>query len=207
MLRAEEVTGLVLCGGASRRMGSDKALLELDSVALLDRATKLLASRCVEVRLAPGAQERYADRGLPMALDRGPDLGPLGGLEAGLLAARTRWVLAVACDLPWLSEAALDGLLSACAAQPGSHVYAWNCGRGPEPLCCLIDQACGPAITDALDRGERRALAYWKAEVAGSPARVLELTAPETVAGSLMNVNTPAEWDALMACTREGRAR
>lgn len=187
-------------------MGRDKALLELDSVALLDRAASLLGSRCSSVLLAPGSEPRYGDRGLPLVLDRAPDLGPLGGLEAGLLAASTRWVLAVACDLPWLADGAVDGLLAAAQAEPDKHVYAWDCGRGPEPLCCLIDQACAPAVGLALDRGERRALAYWRGEVNGESARVLELSAPAAVAGSLMNVNTSAEWDALLACTQEGQA-
>lgn len=188
-------------------MGRDKALLELDSVALLDRAVGLLEQRCSGVLLAPGATPRYGERGLPLALDRTPGLGPLGGLEAGLLRATTRWVLAVACDLPWLAAGALDGLLAAAQAEPGQHVYAWNCGQGPEPLCCLIDQACAPAMGRALDAGERKALAYWSGEVNGEPTRVLELSAPEAVAGSLMNVNTSAEWDALLACKHEGQAR
>ena len=103
-LTAERITGVVLCGGASRRMGQDKATLEVAGERLLDRAVEALSGHVNEVLLACGAEERYADRGLRLALDAGADLGPLGGLGAGLAQARTEWVLLLACDRmvgPW----------------------------------------------------------------------------------------------------------
>src|SRR5262245_16634368 len=100
MVPRSDLTGLVLCGGKSRRMGSDKAALAVGGGTLIEHAVAVLSGIAGETLLACGPSERYAELGLPRVLDRRPDSGPLAGLEAGLARARTRWIAALACDMP-----------------------------------------------------------------------------------------------------------
>ncbi len=104
------VTGLVLTGGASRRLGVDKATLVLDGETLAGRAARLLVARCDRVlEVGPGVTELHAVRESP------PGAGPLAALAAGTAAlaatgAITSIVL-LACDLPWV-ESVLDALVA-----------------------------------------------------------------------------------------------
>lgn len=210
MLERSQVTGLLLCGGASRRMGKDKALLpapggEGAARDLLGRSSGLLAERCGRVLLATGSEDRYGDRGLERVLDRAPGLGPLAGLEAGLRAAATPWVLAIPCDLPLLDLPALDGLLQAAAGGEGPagngtdlgpDVWHWQGADQIQPLCCLVRSACADAAGSALDHGRRRVIAFWDESTEDRPLRVRGLVPSESVQKSLWNVNTAAEWSA-----------
>lgn len=201
MLERSQVTGLLLCGGASRRMGQDKALLpepgaEEGGRDLLERSARLLEERCQRVLLATGAETRYAERGWETVLDRAPGLGPLAGLEAGLRAASTPWLLAIPCDLPRLALPALDGLLEQAAADPGPDVWHWESGDQLHPLCSLMRTCCAEPAGRALDRGKRRVIAFWDEPMEGRPLRVQGLLPGELVRESLWNVNTAAEWSA-----------
>ncbi|HEV7719921.1 MAG TPA: NTP transferase domain-containing protein, partial [Iamia sp.] len=109
--------GAVLCGGASRRMGRDKALVPIDGVALARRvADALVAGGCVRVLAVGGDAAALAALGLEPVLDRWPGEGPLGGLATALSATDEgdRLVLAP-CDLlhPSAVVAALLGALAA----------------------------------------------------------------------------------------------
>ena len=86
---ASRTLGLVLCGGESRRMGADKALMTLGGVPLIEYAVKAVRGVADEVRLGTGSAPRYASLGLACVLDApgGAQAGPLVGLVAGLRAA------------------------------------------------------------------------------------------------------------------------
>ena len=106
----------VLCGGRSRRMGRDKALLRLGDQTLLERTVGVLSRLAPRVYLACGAEERYAELGLECVLDRLPDGGPLAGLEAALTRLQADgggWLGILACDMP---RAESEG---ACSSLPG----------------------------------------------------------------------------------------
>ena len=87
-----QVSGLVLCGGHSRRMGSDKALLPLGGQRLIDFPLGALAQVAGSTSLAVGSTERYGELGLSQVLDDPAwgDAGPLAGLLAGAMAWRLR---------------------------------------------------------------------------------------------------------------------
>ena len=95
---AFEVSGVVFCGGRSVRMGSDKALLELEGRSLLEHAVDTLRELTPHVFLATGPAERYAELGLERVLDKTGGAGPLAGLAAALehaCARGSRWLLAL----------------------------------------------------------------------------------------------------------------
>ncbi|MEZ5979542.1 MAG: molybdenum cofactor guanylyltransferase [Planctomycetota bacterium] len=219
---ADTPAGLVLCGGASRRFGSDKALVEHDGSTLLERTLAVLESCCGRVFLATGAEPRYAatvgdGARRRVVLDRGPDLGPLAGLEAGLRAARdaggSPWLLVLATDLPNVTSEVLGALLDR-AREALAHVCVWRDASGVHPVLAAVHVDALPAVAAALDRGERRLDAYWgdplpgsALEPAGSRVRVVELGADvlaEAGSDPAANANTPEE---LLAIGRARRAQ
>lgn len=185
--RLAEVAGAVLVGGASMRMGHDKARVELGGEALATRAARLLARICEDVLLVGGDPPPDAPgRRVP-----DPD-GPrcaLRGLVGALASTRAERVLVVATDLPLLTA----DLLLALVAFPQADVVLPRGPAGPEPLCALWRRE--PALAAARARlaaGELSAQALVAALDAGwLEAADLARVDPETRA--LVNVNDPRD--------------
>lgn len=140
------VLGVVLAGGESRRMGGDKALLELDGVTLVERAVRRLAAVCSRVVLADGGRETLPGTA---SVEDGPGKGPAAGILGAANAHPSASLLVLACDLPRVPI----GLLSQLASPAGSDwsVPRWQ-GR-LEPLCALYRPAAVDALRRQVERG------------------------------------------------------
>ncbi len=93
--------GAVLCGGSSRRMGADKALIELDGVPMAERVARVLEDAGCDPVVFVGGDPALADLGRRQVPDRWPGEGPVGGVITALEALETaRTVVVTACDLP-----------------------------------------------------------------------------------------------------------
>lgn len=174
---APDTVGVVLAGGASRRMGRDKAALAVDGETLAARAARRLLGVCARVAIADGG------RGLVPGLPCLPD-APAPGPAAGILGAARAWpghtLLVLACDLPRVSEALLRELVrrlpvaeaaeAGATADPDWVVPRWE--RGLEPLCALYRPAALAALAAAVERGI--AAPHRLAEAAGLRIRFLE---------------------------------
>src|SRR2546430_13569094 len=103
------MSGVVLAGGSSRRMGRDKALMTLGGEPLVVRAVRLLSGVCSDVAVASGDGRRLdgAGLGVRQVADVVPDAGPVAGIAAGLEAARHALVAVVAVDMPDANPALL----------------------------------------------------------------------------------------------------
>ncbi len=151
-----QVTGAVLAGGASRRMGRDKRWVHVDGRPLLVRAVDALRELCDEVVVVGslGAQRDERLTGIGVVADRRPGHGPLGGIETALHHASSDVVVVVAVDHPWLSPAVLRTLLDALEADPAADVALLDPGQ---PLVSAWRTAALAKVTGMLDAGERRA--------------------------------------------------
>ncbi len=151
--------GVVLAGGASRRMGQDKALLRPGGgPALLERAVAALGEAGLKeiavVVSTPGRarslQEALAGlRAAPFLADEAPGLGPLGGLHAALRAYPGRAVLLVACDMPRLDARALRLFTE---PDDADVVVPRVAGRD-QPLHARYGPACLPVVARLLQEG------------------------------------------------------
>ncbi len=156
--------GAVLCGGASRRMGRDKALVTVDGVALARRvADALVAGGCERVVAVGGDRPALEALGLPVVADRWPGEGPLGGLVTALgVCAEGDVVVVAPCD--WLHPSALvvETLVREVGAMVGDDLpvevaYPWVDGRGQWLPSAWLAGSQGAADVQALfDAGERR---------------------------------------------------
>lgn len=197
-MRRADLTGLVLCGGASRRMGTDKATLELQGRTLLQRAVDRLDGVCAEVVLAAGPEPRYADLQREQVVDRYRDAGPLAGLEAGLDRTRTPWMAALACDMPQAEPELFERMLER-AAQDRLDACLFESRSGPEPLCGVYSRSCLTSVRAALDAGQRKVLAFESFPTEGGELpkvgwlREAELDEGLRERECAFNVNTPPD--------------
>lgn len=194
---AAHVSGLVLCGGASRRMGADKALLALGELTLLERAVACLAHVAAPVRLACGERARYGELGLPLVCDRVAGGGPLAGIEAGLAAAAESdsggYLCVLAVDMP-RAHAALVAQLLERARADDLDACLLESASGPEPLCAVYHTRLLPRVRAALDAGERKVTSFLAPAFGAQPARVAWLDVRACAAdGAELNLNTPAD--------------
>lgn len=191
------VTGAVLCGGASKRMGRDKALLVLDGRTLIERCLEALNGVAASSLVACGPQPRYARLGLPLALDGVPDGGPLAGLCAALERTRTPWLCVLACDMPRASADGMRTLLARARAEDLDGCLL-RTPSGVEPLFAVYRASCLEAVRAALARGERRMISFHGFEVAGRPLRIGYLDAndlPSALRDCARNLNTLPEYE------------
>ena len=195
------VTGVLLCGGLSRRMGSDKALALLAGRPLLEHALAALDAVAERTLLATGTHERYAEYGRPIVLDSESDAGPLAGLAAGLRATETAWIACLPCDAPRVDGQVLRALLARAHAED-LDVAVLASERGAEPTIGVVHRRVLPAVEASLASGDRRLISYWTQRVDGRPLVTsalgpAELGLPELESHEpARNLNTPAELEA-----------
>lgn len=99
-----KITGIVLAGGKSTRMGSNKAFLNLGGLSLVERVTKVLSLVCKEILIVGDNKDELTSLGYPVIPDTYSDCGPLAGIHAGLKAANNYYSFVTACDTPFIDE-------------------------------------------------------------------------------------------------------
>ena len=137
-----EIYGLVLVGGESRRMGSDKALLSYDGKATqLERTAALLQSVCPRVFISQREEQPFPTPAGSEAIFDSVDeaRGPLRGILSAMRAHPDAHWLVLACDLPNLTTATLEKLIAEfnAAATPELTAYKSSHDGLPEPLCAI----------------------------------------------------------------------
>jgi molybdopterin-guanine dinucleotide biosynthesis protein A len=186
--RLADVAAALLVGGASSRMGRDKASLPFGGVAAATRLARRLGSLCEDLLLVGG--EPPADAPGRRVPDPPGPRSALRGLVGALSAARAERVLVVATDLPLVHEALLLGL---CAWPEADAVLARD-AQGPQPLCAVYRrERVLPAAQRRLAAGSPLALRDLLAEleVHVLPPDVQAALDPDGTA--LWNVNTPED--------------
>src|SRR6185436_670434 len=154
-------SGAILAGGGATRMGgAPKGLLEIHGRRILDRLVDAFveALGALPLLVANAAEAPAWRPDLRVVPDRRPGVGTLGGLHTAVLEAPAP-VVCVAWDMPFVPAALIrelgDGLAWADVAIPASGGR-----RGVAPLCAGYGPATGPAMAEALDRGDLRAIAF-----------------------------------------------
>lgn len=184
---APPLYGLVLAGGASQRMGQDKATLSFHGKPQLLWAYELLDQVCERsfVSVRPDQRDEPTRASLPQIVDRQPGIGPIAGISAALDAQPNVAWLVVACDLPFLSPSTLEHLIKHRDAARIATAYRSTHDQLPEPLCAIWEP------------GSRETVNAWIANSKQCPRKLLInsntalLDQPD--ARALDNINTPQE--------------
>ena len=130
---AAGVTGAILAGGESRRLGRDKATLLLGGKPLAHWVAEALAPAVTELWLVTNHPQTHLALNLPLVTDLVPFQGPLGGLATALFYARSPWVLITSVDAPFLSPR-LAAALAAAATKTTRPALVCRSQRNVEPF-------------------------------------------------------------------------
>jgi molybdenum cofactor guanylyltransferase len=188
------ITGAILAGGRSSRMGRDKAFLPFpapDGPPLIARQAALLRSLGITDLIISGRADTDYATAIPdgrLVYDTVPDAGPLAGLAAILAAASHPWVLILAVDLPQLTPAYLQKLISTGG---GHHGVVPQGPHGYEPLAALYPRTLLPRLQAALDAGQFSLQKLLHESIEAALIKALPLEPTEL--NQLSNWNTPAD--------------
>ena len=183
------LAGVVLAGGKSRRLGTDKALLRLNGRTLLAATVETLLPVCQEVIIVTNTPEAHAHPAARQVGDAFPGKGSLGGVYSGLSAAVAPRCLAVACDMPFLNPA----VISYMAALDGDHdVIIPRLHSHVEPLHAIYSCTCLPYMRDLLDRGNLKIIDFFP-RVRVRYVEGAELAPLDPEHRSFLNINTPQD--------------
>ncbi len=200
-----QVSAVILAGGQSRRLGRDKALLEVEGHPLLTRTVHTLTALSDDLIVVTNHAARYRALTLPVRFvaDVRPGTGSLMGIYSGLQAARYPYALAVACDMPFLNQALLRYLLSLAGDY---DVVIPRYGGLPEPLHAVYSRACLPAMWRVLEKGKRQIVAFFD-RVKVRWVEEAEIAPFDPQGLSFLNINTPQDWEQVQQMLKPSAAR
>jgi molybdopterin-guanine dinucleotide biosynthesis protein A len=185
--------GLVLAGGASTRMRTDKATLDYHGQPQLQWAFELLSKFCTTtfVSVRPDQRDDETRATYPQIVDRQPGTGPIAGISAALLAHPKAAWLVLACDLPFVNERTLKYLIAARDPQRVATAYRSSHDGLPEPLCAIWEPAARDPLSAYMATGKQCPRKF----LINADVALLDL--PD--ARALDNVNTPEEYGSVMS--------
>ncbi|HEX7901999.1 MAG TPA: molybdenum cofactor guanylyltransferase, partial [Planctomycetota bacterium] len=188
--RQQDVSAGILAGGASTRMGTDKALLPFRGKPLVAHQLEVLRSVFEDVFIGANDPAPYAPFDARVVPDLLDEPCALAGVHALIVHATTPHVFAVACDLPFLNPELIRRLLK---PREGVDVVLPVSGRGPEPLHAVYSKGCLPAIEAAAAQGIWKMTGFLKnVRVARVPIREADWKVDGR--SPFLNANTPSEW-------------
>lgn len=182
------VSAAIMAGGKSKRMGQDKAWIELDGEPLIKRVADVLALVADEVIIVAN-DPKYDRLGLRVVRDRWPNGGALGGIATGVGAAAHDTVLVAACDMPFLLADVWRVLLGHVGE---ADVVIPRVAGEYETLHALYAKACIPHMARAIAENRLRVISFFDAVTVKSIEEP-ELRAVDPTLRAFTNVNTPEE--------------
>jgi len=198
-MKMPELCIAILAGGKSRRMGFNKALIEIDGRPVIQLLSERARRLSDEVIVCSDEAASFGFLGLPVVGDAPPGHGPLGGLHSALLFTRRQLVLLVACDLPRANERLWRDLLS-FAADHDAVIPKTSDGL-THPLCALYRRTCLPSIERNISRNNNKVTDIFR----GSRLKVrwLEGTEAHFHDSDFDNLNTPEDLSRFTAGPRQ----
>lgn len=151
-------TPVILAGGASRRMGTCKALLKINGETMLSRILRQL-SEFDRVLLSTGDPTLGEGLSVECTADLYPGMGPLAGLHAAFCAVDSEALLVLPCDLPFFTKQAAEYLLDHMPEDADALVCMDSTGR-IHPLCGIYRRPVLPALEARLKAGELRVMSF-----------------------------------------------
>ena len=184
-----DITGIILCGGRSKRMGTDKALLKLGDETFLSRVIQTITPFCNSVVIS-GNNADYSSYGLTVIEDELPDSGALGGLYSALNSSQTDWNLVLTCDAPLVDSEIIEKLRSAVDEQQ-KVVHAITEKDG-HPLIGFYHKSCAEVFRSAINVGSL------KLQPAVNKCDPLKVLFKDEGSEKLQNINTPEDYQSLL---------
>jgi molybdopterin-guanine dinucleotide biosynthesis protein A len=191
--RFDSISGFVLAGGESRRMGQPKQRLVLSGETMLERQVRLLSSVCGRVSVV-GPPVELAPPVVPYIPDLLAGRGPLGGIHAALSASRAEFNLVVACDLPFLKKRFLQQLAWVALRVGADVTIPEDKTRRLLPVCAVYRRRALGIIRGRLGHDLNKADGYFR-DVRLHVVTWREILRAGFSAHIFDNINRPEEYE------------
>jgi molybdenum cofactor guanylyltransferase len=200
------ISGYILAGGRSSRMGRDKALISLAGRPLIEHAVIKLLRICANADILSNddALASFA----PVVPDIHPNCGPIGGIEAALAHSCHDWNLFLPVDMPLLPTALLshwiaDALDRAFPGRGRPGIRIFTAGGRPQPGLCMIHRAVASLISRAVDREEFALISVFEEVGREGPHSFMSESLPDL--NLLASAASTEPWDKLTEAQLAGQ--
>lgn len=178
-------TGIILAGGESTRMGTDKSILSYKNKAFIQYSIEAIRNLVDEIIIVSNTEKHDI-----FNLKRVPDLikesGPLAGIHSGLHHSKTESNIIITCDVPQINQTVLELLID--PKNEAFDIIQLRSENKNMPLIAMYKKSCNKYLLNALERGERRVSGVLK------NLNVKTITVSKTDEKYLKNINTPTEF-------------
>jgi molybdopterin-guanine dinucleotide biosynthesis protein A len=183
------MTGIILSGGKSIRMGENKAFIKIDGVPIVSKIYNLFRELFQEVVIVTNQPELFKNFESKIYTDLLPDKGVLGGLYTGLFFSTFQYSFCVACDMPFIKRSLVQYLIDHIG---GEDVIVPRTQDGLQPLHAVYSKNCLDPIKKIVDLGKYKIIDFYiLATVKIVEEKDFALLDPHRE--SFINVNTPEE--------------
>lgn len=107
-----DITGIILCGGKSKRMGLNKSFLKIGDQTIIERTAKLMKGMFPRVLLLTNNPDEYKFLGLEIFEDIYKNVGPLAGIHSGLTYSATEKNFIISCDMPLITKDVIEFIIN-----------------------------------------------------------------------------------------------
>jgi molybdopterin-guanine dinucleotide biosynthesis protein A len=191
------ITGIILSGGKSIRMGENKAFIEIEGIPIIKRIHLLFKKLFQEVIIVKNQKEFFINLNAEIYSDLFPNRGVLGGLYTGIYFSSFPYSFCVACDMPFLKKPVIEYLIKNIQ---GDDIVVPRTKDGLQPLHAIYSKNCLEPINKIMKQGKYKIIDFYpmvKVKIIEED----EFHALDPMRESFMNVNTPEEL--LLARKRE----
>ena len=184
MIDKKDITGIILAGGKSSRMGEDKAFLELKGKPFIEYSIEAVKPLVSEIMIVSNNPD-YDRFNLNRVDDIIQNSGPLAGIYSGLVNSKTDYNLVLSCDIPLITTEVLKLLIN--DVEPDIDVVQMVSYGKPMPLIALYKKQCKTLFYKLLQNNERRL------HMALSQCKVKNIMLNSENELFTTNINTPEE--------------
>ncbi|MDD5434547.1 MAG: molybdenum cofactor guanylyltransferase [Nitrospira sp.] len=193
------MTGIILVGGKSRRMGQDKAFMSVGGKQVFRRILDVFETLFDEILIVTNKQGRFSGYGYPEIVDLIPDSGPMGGIYTGLTYAKSDTVFTASCDLPFIHPSPVKMIIDESCKY--DIVVPEISGR-LHPLHAAYSKRCMPYIIKRLENKEMNITRFInemseagkRMELTVKKVQMTDPASEEMWKQTVYNMNTQEEW-------------
>ena len=194
------MTGIILTGGKSSRMGRNKAFLKVNGEVIIEKITRLFKALFDEVILVTSSPDEYKYLNTKIVADIYPKSGSLIGIYSGLYHTSSQYAFVAACDMPFLKKDFIEYLIK---QKDGYDIVIPFSPDGQQPLHAIYSKSCLKPMEDQIKKGvlkivdilPRLSVRYVKED---------EMIPFDPEFNSFFNVNTPSEFQKAEEMTAKG---
>ena len=184
-----KLTGIILSGGKSIRMGENKAFIEIGGIPIINRIHTLFEKLFKEIIIVANQKELFLNLNSKIYSDLLPNRGVLGGIYTGLFFSSFQYSFCVACDMPFLNESVIQYLINNIQEY---DVIVPKMKDGLQPLHAIYSKSCLGPIKKIIDQGKFGIIDFYP-EVRIKIIEEKEFYELDPMMKSFINVNTQEE--------------